>query len=97
MKFKEVINQDKPILVDFFAEWCGPCQTMGPVLEDLKTRVGDQAQILKIDVDQNPLAASSFNVRCVPTLMLFKNGEILWRKSGLVGAKELEQIILDNK
>lgn len=97
MKFKEVINQDKPILVDFFAEWCGPCQTMGPVLEDLKTRVGDQAQILKIDVDQNPLAAAAFKVRSVPTLMLFKNGEILWRKSGLVGAKELEQIILDNK
>ena len=97
MKFKEVINQDKPILVDFFAEWCGPCQTMGPVLEDLKTRVGDQAQILKIDVDQHPLAAAAFKVRSVPTLMLFKNGEILWRKSGLVGAKELEQIILDNK
>jgi len=97
VKFKEVINQDKPILVDFFAEWCGPCQTMGPVLEDLKTRVGDQAQILKIDVDQNPLAAAAFKVRSVPTLMLFKNGEILWRKSGLVGAKELEQIILDNK
>lgn len=97
MKFKEVINQDKPILVDFFAEWCGPCQTMGPVLEDLKTRVGDQAQILKIDVDQNPLAAAAFKVRSVPTLILFKNGEILWRKSGLVGAKELEQIILDNK
>lgn len=97
MKFKEVINQDKPILVDFFAEWCGPCQTMGPVLEDLKTRVGDQAQILKIDVDQNPLAAAAFKVRSVPTLMLFKNGEILWQKSGLVGAKELEQIILDNK
>lgn len=97
MKFKEVINQDKPILVDFFAEWCGPCQTMGPVLEDLKTRIGDQAQILKIDVDQNPLAAAAFKVRSVPTLMLFKNGEILWQKSGLVGAKELEQIILDNK
>lgn len=97
MKFKEVINQDKPILVDFFAEWCGPCQTMGPVLEDLKTRVGDQAQILKIDVDQNPLAAAAFKVRSVPTLILFKNGKILWRKSGIVSAKELEQVVLDNK
>ena len=97
MKFKEVINQDKPILVDFFAEWCGPCQTMGPVLEDLKTRVGDQAQVLKIDVDQNPMAAAAFKVRSVPTLILFKNGKILWRKSGIVSAKELEQVVLDNK
>jgi len=97
VKFKEVINQDKPILVDFFAEWCGPCQTMGPVLEDLKTRVGDQAQVLKIDVDQNPMAAAAFKVRSVPTLILFKNGKILWRKSGIVSAKELEQVVLDNK
>jgi len=97
VKFKEVINQDKPISVDFFAEWCGPCQTMGPVLEDLKTRVGDQAQVLKIDVDQNPMAAAAFKVRSVPTLILFKNGKILWRKSGIVSAKELEQVVLDNK
>lgn len=97
MKFKEVINQDKPILVDFFAEWCGPCQTMNPVLEDLKTRVGDSTQIIKIDIDQNPMAAAAFKVRSVPTLMLFKNGEILWRKSGLVGAKELEKLINANQ
>lgn len=97
MKFKEIIDQDKPILVDFFAEWCGPCQTMGPILEDLKTRVGDSTQILKIDVDQNPMAAAAFKVRSVPTLILFKNGEILWRKSGLVGAKELEKLINASK
>ncbi len=97
MTFQETINQDKPILVDFFADWCGPCKMMSPILDDLKKRVGDQASIIKIDVDKNQQAASAYQVRGVPTLILFKGGKILWRQSGVVQANELERIINENK
>ena len=93
MTFKEIINQDKPVLVDFFATWCGPCKIMSPVLEDLKKRVGETAQIIKVDVDQNPQAAAAYQVKGVPTLLLFKNGKIVWREAGVFPANELEKII----
>jgi thioredoxin 1 len=97
MTFQELINQDKPVLVDFFATWCGPCKTMSPILEDLKERVGDSAAVIKIDVDKNPQAAAVYQVRSVPTLMLFKNGKILWKQSGVVPAGELERLIQRNQ
>lgn len=91
--FGELINGDKPVLVDFFATWCGPCKVMTPMLEKLKQAVGDATTIIKIDVDKNPAAANTYNVQGVPTLILFKHGKILWRQSGVVPPDQLEKVI----
>lgn len=91
--FADLINSSTPTLVDFYAEWCGPCKTMKPILDELKSMVGERSRIIKIDVDKNPQAASAYNVRGVPTLILFKNGEIKWRQSGVVSAQNLANII----
>lgn len=92
-KFSEIIDSDQPVLVDFFATWCGPCKMMSPILSELKDKVGDQVRILKIDVDQNPGIAQQLQIRGVPTLILFKNKKILWRQSGVVPIHELEAIV----
>jgi thioredoxin 1 len=91
--FQELINSDKPVLIDFFAEWCGPCKMMKPILEDVKQQVGEKASIIKVDVDRNPSVASSLNIRGVPTLIIYKNGKVLWRKSGVVSADELTLLL----
>jgi len=95
-KFAEIINSTTPTLVDFYAEWCGPCKTMHPILDQLKNEIGDQAKILKIDVDKNPAVASKFQVRGVPTLIIFVEGKVIWRQSGVVSASELKSILLRN-
>lgn len=95
--FQNKINSDQLTLVDFFATWCGPCKTMAPMLSDLKKKVGDDALILKIDVDQNPAVAQQYRIQGVPTLILFKNGKPLWRQSGVVPVHQLEQIIKQYK
>ena len=91
--FQEVINSDKPVLVDFSAEWCGPCKMMKPLLDELKERVGDRARIIKIDVDKNPTLAAAYEVRGVPTLAIFQQGILRWRQAGVMQVAALEKII----
>ncbi|PQJ75257.1 thioredoxin [Polaribacter gangjinensis] len=91
--FSSLINQEKPVLVDFFAEWCGPCKMMSPILKEVKDELGEKVSIIKIDVDKNQNLASQFQVRGVPTLVLYNKGQQVWRQSGMVQKRELVSII----
>lgn len=93
-KFENLINSTTvPVLVDFYAIWCGPCKMMHPILENVKSRVGDKARIVKIDVDEQQALAMQYRIQAVPTLMLFKNGQQVWRQSGVVQSNELVSLI----
>lgn len=91
--FKDIINSETPVLVDFFADWCGPCKTLAPILKDVKAELGNAIKIVKIDVDKNQPLATQFEVRGVPTMILFKNGKQLWRQSGVLLKRDLISII----
>lgn len=94
--FGEIIRGNTPVLVDFTAQWCGPCRMMKPILEQLHQRMGEKLRIIKIDIDQSPSAAQAFNVQSVPTLLLFHQGKQVWRQSGVLQAGQLEKIIEQN-
>lgn len=91
--FQDIINSDKPVLVDFFATWCGPCKTLAPILEDAKSELKDRVKMVKIDVDKNQSLAEKFQVRGVPTLILFKNGSPVWRQSGVVQKSDIVSLV----
>jgi thioredoxin 1 len=87
--FESHIEGQKPVVVDFYAEWCGPCKLMSPVLQDLKGKIGERATILKMDIDKNPAFAKMYGIQAVPTLLIFKQGRVVWRKSGVTPAHEI--------
>ncbi|MGB8191901.1 MAG: thioredoxin [Chitinophagaceae bacterium] len=91
--FNEVIHSGKTVLVDFFAEWCGPCKVMEPILQDLATKVSDDVKIIKVDIDKNPHVANAYQITGVPTLMIFRDGQVKWRQSGVMQAHQLKSVI----
>jgi thioredoxin 1 len=93
MTFSELINSDKPVLIDFSAEWCGPCKMLAPILEDVKTRIGDKAAVYKIDIDANPSVAEAYKIMSVPTLMVFQKGKAVWRQSGVMPARAITEVL----
>jgi len=91
--FGDLIKGHKPVLVDFSAEWCGPCKMMPPILKELKEKVGDAVTILKLDIDRNPAVASAYGIQSVPTLMVFRDGQVKWRQSGVMRADEIKRVL----
>lgn len=97
MNFNDILASEKPILVDFFATWCGPCKAMSPILQEVKESLGDDVTIIKIDVDKNPQAANAYKVRSVPTLIMFKKGKIVWQQSGMASKTALVEQFTKHK
>ncbi len=92
--FNQIISSEAPVLIDFYATWCGPCQTLAPVLKELKSELGEKLKLIKVDVDKNQTLASKFQIRSVPTLMLFKDGKRVWQQAGLLTKRELKDLVL---
>jgi thioredoxin 1 len=93
-KFNDIINDNRPVLVDFYADWCQPCKMVSPILSEVKKSMGEKVRIIKIDVDKNPSIASKYNIRGVPTLMLFKNGQLRFNQAGVIPAEQIKNLIL---
>ena len=93
VSFNELIQSEKPVLVDFSAEWCGPCKMLAPILKEVKNKIGDDAKIVKIDVDTNPTISEQLQIRSVPTMIIFQNGEAKWRQSGVLSTVQIEQAL----
>ncbi|MGN6568291.1 MAG: thioredoxin [Flavipsychrobacter sp.] len=91
--FREAIQSEKPVLVDFSAEWCGPCKMLAPILHEVKTAMGDAVKIIKIDVDRNPEVSRELGIQSVPTLIIYQNGQLKWRQSGVIPAKQIQQVL----
>lgn len=91
--FKKIVKGETPVLVDFYADWCGPCQTMNPIIDEIKSHYGEKLRILKVNVDENQAATQKYKVRGVPTFLLFKNGEITWRSAGIQSRSDLKSVI----
>ncbi len=94
--FDSIINDTRPVIVDFHALWCGPCKVQSPILSDIASEFGERVRVIKIDVDQNPGLASRYHIQGVPTVIIFKNGELVWRQSGVVSKDQLRSIIQPN-
>ena len=95
-KFNQIINNTKPVLVDFYADWCAPCRTMTPILKQVKDDLGDKIRIIKVDVERNPEISQKYNIHSIPTIMLFKNGNVRWSGMGVVSAIQLKNIVISN-
>ena len=94
-KFNDIINSEKPVLIDFHADWCGPCKMLAPILKQVKDSLGEKISIIKIDIDKNQDAAQQYQVRGVPTMILFQNGKQLWRQSGVLSKEEIIKVVQD--
>lgn len=94
--FNDIISDNKPVLVDFYADWCQPCKMVSPILKQVKDEMGDKVKIIKINVDNNPVVASKYNIRSIPTLMLFKQGQVKFSQAGVIPAQQIKNIITQN-
>jgi thioredoxin 1 len=95
--FNDIINDDRPVLIDFYADWCQPCKMAAPILKEVKNSLGEKVRIIKIDVDKNPEISSAYNIRSVPTLMLFKNGQLKFNQAGVIPADQIKNLVLANQ